>query len=150
MAINAMKRPPPASFPREQSQIPIQETAAPTIKNQLLLEGPKYEFGKVYGTEHFLKHTRGVDAKLEPIKNHKPSLPASMTLKQYTEGAKSFFAPKNSNNVASFVGRNGRLYMYSASTNTFGVANPITGKIITYFKPANGIKYWNNQIKNQY
>ncbi len=68
-----------------------------------------------------------------------------LSLKQYKEGAKAFFGPSNSG-TASFIGKDNRLYLYHRESNTFGVANPRTGSIITYFKPSPGYQFWLDKI----
>lgn len=141
-AINALIKPKPF-VPKEVEVETVDQT--PDVKTEL--QAPNYEFGKLNGAKHFLEHSRGLkDKKGEfvPIKGKKPDMPTTLKLSQYKEGAKALF--KTDNGTSSFMGKDGKLYMYKASTNEFGVANPVSGKIITYYHPKTGYQYWIGKV----
>jgi len=73
-----------------------------------------------------------------------PDMPSDMNFSSYKQGAVDLFTNKN---AASFVSNvDGRLYKFDPITGYFGVANPKTGVIITFFKPDRGVNYWIEKI----
>jgi len=119
----------------------------PTSAPQALLGPPNYQFDKMNGAVHWLKHSQALLHKNGEFVRHpqkrSPDMPRELTLRAYKEGASNFFRTTNSA-TASFTGSNGKLYLYNSQTHVFGIANATTGQIITWFK-AND-RYWLKQI----
>ena len=74
-------------------------------------------------------------------------LPHEWYFKDYRQAAIDLM---QDNNAASFVSKDGYLFKFSSTTGYFGIAYPPENgisRIITFFKPANGIDYWLKQIQ---
>ncbi|MEG0775797.1 RHS repeat-associated core domain-containing protein [Clostridium sp.] len=67
------------------------------------------------------------------------------TADEYLEGARNFVMKKPTSTTQSFVSKEGTYFRYDTKTNEFGMVNQYGG-ISTYFKPTDGMKYWQEQI----
>ena len=65
---------------------------------------------------------------------------------EYLNGARNFLEKPPTFTTQSFVSEDGTYFRYDTATNEFGIMNKYGGTS-TYFKPDEGLKYWQEQIK---
>ena len=68
------------------------------------------------------------------------------TAEKYLNGARNFVMKKPTSTTQSFVSKEGTYFRYDTKTKEFGIVNQ-HGGISTYFKPEDGLKYWQEQVK---
>lgn len=68
------------------------------------------------------------------------------TADEYLEGTRNFVMKEATSTTQSFVSKEGTYFRFDTNTNEFGIVNQYGG-ISTYFKPADGLKYWQEQIE---
>lgn len=68
----------------------------------------------------------------------------SITQSQYLAAAQNLLNSKPGGNILSKTRANGDVILYNKATNEFGVKT-VDGTIRTYFKPSDGINYFNRQ-----
>lgn len=68
----------------------------------------------------------------------------NITMDEYLEGARKLINSKPNGNILTKTRSNGDILFYNKSTNEFAVVTK-HGVIRTYFKPREGIKYFNRQ-----
>ncbi|MBV9948536.1 MAG: Hint domain-containing protein [Myxococcales bacterium] len=76
---------------------------------------------------------------------HKGEWPPGLTQQQYLDGARNLLSQFPGGNVLGFTRANGDVLRYDTATNEFAVMAK-DGTIRTYFRPTNGINYWNSQV----
>ena len=81
--------------------------------------------------QHFLDHAGDFGVK---------------TANEYLDAARNFVVKKPTSTTQSFVSEGGTYFRYDTATNEFGIVNQYGG-ISTYYKPANSMDYWLEQIK---
>ncbi|MCL2176796.1 MAG: hypothetical protein FWB72_02460 [Firmicutes bacterium] len=96
-------------------------------------KGPS-SFGQYWTSDesewrHFLEHGHEFNAK---------------TVEEYTAKAVRF-ANSQGRNIRAFRAKDGSIYKYIPRTNEFMIISE-TGKIVTYFKPTRGQKYFEEQF----
>jgi len=64
--------------------------------------------------------------------------------KEYAKMASDFFLRAKKEKLPTKIGPDGTIRIYDRKTNTFGAYNS-NGTTKTFFKPKDGIKYWNRQ-----
>ena len=69
----------------------------------------------------------------------------NISKEDYIQRANSLKNAKTNDNIVEFTRSNGDLIKYDKINNEFISIDP-NGKIRTFFKPSNGINYWQNQI----
>lgn len=69
-----------------------------------------------------------------------------ITIEEYSKKANSLLNSKTNDNILGFVNDNGFVFKYNKRNNTFATSKP-SGVIETYFKPKNGLEYWEEQVK---
>jgi pyocin large subunit-like protein len=62
----------------------------------------------------------------------------------YANQASNFLKRSQTEGLPTKIGPDGTIRVYEPKSNTFGAYNP-DGTTKTYFKPKNGIEYWNSQ-----
>ncbi|WP_216083754.1 hypothetical protein [Paenibacillus riograndensis] len=65
---------------------------------------------------------------------------------QYLNGARYFLEKNPTQTTLTFTSNGGTYFRYDMATNEFGIINQYGG-ISTYFKPADGAKYWFEQVE---
>lgn len=68
------------------------------------------------------------------------------TADEYLEGARNFVMKEPTPTTESFVSKEGTYFRFDTKTSEFGIVNQYGG-VSTYFKPADGLKYWEEQIE---
>ena len=68
------------------------------------------------------------------------------TADEYLTAARDFVMKESTSTTQSFVSEGGTYFRYNTATNEFGIVNQYGG-VSTYFKPANGLEYWLEQIE---
>ena len=68
------------------------------------------------------------------------------TQRQYLNGARNLLSKRAGGSIQQFMSGDGWLFKYNSVTNEFVILSN-KGTISTYFKPDNGIAYWNQQVK---
>ncbi|WP_156146561.1 hypothetical protein [Desulfosporosinus sp. I2] len=66
---------------------------------------------------------------------------------EYLQGARNFFEKSPTKTMQGFTSEGGTYFQYDTATNEFGIINQYGG-ISTYYKPVEGLKYWNQQMES--
>ena len=66
------------------------------------------------------------------------------TVEEYSQAAKNF-AKSKEKEIKEFKAKNGSTYRYNPNTNKFLIISK-GGKIVTYFEPTNGQKYFDGEF----
>ncbi|WP_051051466.1 polymorphic toxin-type HINT domain-containing protein [Paenibacillus sonchi] len=88
--------------------------------------------------EHFTKHV--------VKKQEWADLGYSLTKEGYFNRAKNLLNSSIGGDVRGFTSKNGYVFRYNSKTNEFATAKP-DGTIETLFRPKDGMKYWEDQVK---
>lgn len=84
-----------------------------------------------------------VENAFDHWKKHGHEFPEFQNAKQYAEGAQKFMTDPPPGTLVK-LRDNGDMLFYDPVSNTFGVQN-VDGSPRTFFRPADGINYWNRQ-----
>ncbi|MFD2671262.1 pre-toxin TG domain-containing protein [Marinicrinis sediminis] len=95
---------------------------------------PELDFTRANGKSTLQKH----------FNDHKDDF-GYTTETEYLNGAKNFLEKSPTSTTQSFVSDGGTYFRYDTATNEFGIINQYGG-ISTYYKPTDGLKYWQEQI----
>ena len=91
----------------------------------------------------FLRNGFSEEKRLHHFLMHKDEFDVT-SVADYERLAIEFRNRRREIGIESFISERGSTYMYEAATNTF-LIHKSDGLIVTFFKPDNGVQYWNEQ-----
>lgn len=113
--------------------------------NSLWIEGTPNSLGKAFEGQRNLSADFKNGKKLQShFDDHGVDF-GYTTVDDCLAGARNFVMKDPTSTTQSFISKEGTYFRYDTKTNEFAIVNQYGG-ISTYYKPVDGLKYWNEQV----